>query len=342
LKYLFSIKISNIVYLIFALAFAAGVMAYISMAEIMFEAREHFKNTNINYTLGQTMFFFVGILLCWGMDFCINKIDRAHSSLEVNDCLDKIKNKQKELLIDNEDHTIEKESHSNSNHDNVITVIQEKDRKLLIEENSKSKTTLINILDDDDEDNNSCDFSHKSDISSQHNIHSSYSESLQSNERLNLKNIGILTALVITLHNIPEGIATYTSSFSSIHVGFILTLAIAVHNIPEGLSVAFPIYYSTGSRLKAFLWSAIAGLSELFSALTEYAILKIFNIEITDFTPMAYGIIYSLIAGIMIYISFCDLLPTAIRYDKKGHTTKLGFLGGMLIMGISIVLLEYM
>ena len=333
----FSVKTFNTTYLAFALAFSAGVMTYISMVEMMSEAGEHFKSTNINHVIGQTTFFFVGIIICGVMDFCIKKIDKAHSSLEIEGCMNKIKNKQEEPLIDDEDLEIERESHFNSNQDNIITVIQEKDRKLLIEENSKSKTTLINILDDDDD---NCDLSHKKDILSHSN--NTNSETLQSEERSNLKSIGILTALVIILHNIPEGIATFTSSLSNINIGFILTIAITIHNIPEGLSVAFPIYYSTGSRLKAFLWSSIAGLTELFSALTEYMILKIFNIEITDFTPMVYGIIYSFIASIMIYISFCELLPTAIRYDNKGRITRISFIGGMFIMGISIVLLELM
>lgn len=156
----------------------------------------------------------------------------------------------------------------------------------------------------------------------------------------NLKHLGLLTAFAITFHNIPEGVATFSSAVSDAETGIMLTLAIAIHNIPEGLSVAFPIYFSTGNKLKAFLWGAFSGLAEPLAALTEYLILKIFHITNTDFSPFTYGVIFAVVAGIMTYISLCELLPTSRKFDTKGNLTMGGFIAGMAIMAISLVLLD--
>jgi len=345
-----SVKISNISYLIFALAFSAGVMTYISMVEMMSEASDNFKNTKMNEVVGQTLFFFVGILICNGLEYIINKLDGSHSSLEIEDCLKDIRSKCKKGYRNR----ISNVNISNFKKETEFDSIELNENEI---NGGKSKTTLINVIENESDsdgyisngdisngdisngDISNGDISSNSDFS----FHSSTrkeSKVLNNENRINLKNIGILTALVITLHNIPEGIATFTSSLSNVNIGLMLTIAIAIHNIPEGLCVAFPIYYYSGSKIKAFLWGGVSGLSELASALIEYIILKLFHVKINDFTPMVYGIIYSIISGIMVYISFCELLPTAIKLDNKGNITKYGFLGGMFVMAISLVLLD--
>lgn len=37
-----------------------------------------------------------------------------------------------------------------------------------------------------------------------------------------------------------------------------VAIAIALHNIPEGVSVSVPIYYATGKRRTAFLYSFLS------------------------------------------------------------------------------------
>ena len=72
-----------------------------------------------------------------------------------------------------------------------------------------------------------------------------------------LYKLGIITMLVIMMHNIPEGIATFITTTNNIKLGITLTIAIALHNIPEGISISIPIYYSTNSKLNAFLYTLI-------------------------------------------------------------------------------------
>lgn len=127
----------------------------------------------------------------------------------------------------------------------------------------------------------------------------------------NLYKVGIISMLAIILHNIPEGIVTFISTTKCTTLGISLTTAIALHNIPEGISIGVPIYYSTKSKKKAFLYTLISALSEPFGALLTYIFLFPY---INDFVL---GLLFSLIAGIMLQISFCELIPESKEYNLK-------------------------
>lgn len=148
-----------------------------------------------------------------------------------------------------------------------------------------------------------------------------------------LYKVGIISMLALIIHNIPEGIATFLTSSNNIKLGVNLALAIALHNIPEGISISTPIYYSTGSKKKAFIYTLIAGMSEFLGAILASMFLSDFNNNIF------LGCLYSLIAGIMIYISICSLLPTSLNYKNK-LLTLLSFLIGIIFIYISIILIK--
>ncbi len=146
----------------------------------------------------------------------------------------------------------------------------------------------------------------------------------------NLFKVGILSMIVIILHNIPEGIVTYIVSNKNIMLGISICIAIALHNIPEGISIAIPIYYATGSKIKAILYTLVSALSELGGAIITYLFLGRY---ISD---KILGVLFSFIAGIMIQIAFSKLLPTGREYNKK--MTRLFFILGMVVMMISLII----
>lgn len=146
----------------------------------------------------------------------------------------------------------------------------------------------------------------------------------KSKNSLKLYKLGIITMIIIMMHNIPEGIATFITTTNNIKLGVILTIAIALHNIPEGISISIPIYYSTNSKLKAFIYTLISGMSEPLGALISYLFLSRF---IND---SILGIIYSSIAGMMINISINELYKEAADYNKKNTITY--FIIGCFIM----------
>lgn len=145
-----------------------------------------------------------------------------------------------------------------------------------------------------------------------------------------LYKLGIITMLVIMMHNIPEGIATYITTTQNIKLGIILTIAITLHNIPEGISISIPIYYSTNNKLKAFIYTLISGLSEPIGAVVAYLFLSRF---VND---TILGIIYSIIAGMMVNISINELYKESVNYNKRN--TFIYFIIGSFIMVINHLL----
>lgn len=147
-----------------------------------------------------------------------------------------------------------------------------------------------------------------------------------------LYRVGIISMIGIIIHNIPEGIATYLTSSYNLRLGFILAISIALHNIPEGISISVPIYYSTGSKKKAFLYTFISGFSEFIGSI-------IASIFIHDVNFLFMGSLYSIIAGIMIYISICELLPASFKYNNLLLTTTM-FIIGIIFIRFSIILIK--
>jgi len=145
-----------------------------------------------------------------------------------------------------------------------------------------------------------------------------------------LKRTGVFTALAIGIHNFPEGFATFMAGLEDITLGIPIALAIAVHNIPEGMAVSLPIYHATGERKKAFWYAFISGLAEPIGAIVGFFLLLPLMGELT------FGITFGVVAGIMVYISFDELLPSSRLYGNA-HTTILGITLGMLVMALSLV-----
>jgi len=152
----------------------------------------------------------------------------------------------------------------------------------------------------------------------------------KTSKKSSLFNVGIISMLAIIIHNIPEGIVTFIVSEKDILLGISICLAIALHNIPEGISIAIPIYYSTKSRSQALLYTFISALSEPFGAIISYLFLYKY---INDFIL---GLLFSLIAGIMIQISINKLIPTGSNYQKK--VSFIFFIIGNILMILSLYL----
>lgn len=148
-----------------------------------------------------------------------------------------------------------------------------------------------------------------------------------------LYRVGFVSMVALMIHNFPEGIATFVSGYENTTLGLSITLAIALHNIPEGISVAMPIYYSTGSKSKAFKYTFLSGLAEPIGALIALLVLKPFINEII------LSIIFAIVAGIMLYISFEELIPEARKYGYD-NLYILSIFIGICIIPLSHILLH--
>lgn len=143
---------------------------------------------------------------------------------------------------------------------------------------------------------------------------------------------GFVVALGLIIHNMPEGMAVFLSSFTSVRLGLLLAISISIHNIPEGIAVAAPIYHSTQNKGKAVKYAFISGMAEPFGALIAFFLLKPYLSQ----NVLAY--IFALVAGVMVYISFDELLPACFR-DEQGHNAIVGIMAGMMMVSFSLLFL---
>lgn len=144
---------------------------------------------------------------------------------------------------------------------------------------------------------------------------------------------GLLVALVLALHNFPEGMSTFLASYQDLTVGIALAIAIAIHNIPEGIAVAAPVYAATKSRKKAFWWATASGLAEPLGALVGIALLHL--IVPAEFM----GLLFGSVAGMMVFVAIDELLPAARRYQTDKHQVVYGVLAGFAVVALSLLLL---
>ena len=142
--------------------------------------------------------------------------------------------------------------------------------------------------------------------------------------------MGLLTALAIGIHNFPEGMATFVVALREPAMGAAIAVAIALHNIPEGIAVSVPIFYATGSRRRAFVYSFLSGVAEPVGALVGVFFIR-------NIGDAVFGLLFAAVSGIMVFISLDQLLPTAEKYGEH-HLCTYGLLAGMALMALSLLL----
>ena len=244
-------KRTNKKFLSICLSFSAGVMLYISFAEIFLEATEDLKDV-----FGEGTGYLVAVIAFFAGIFLIGLIDK---------------------LIPHSDEVSE-----------------------LDEYTSKSDTALAQ------------------------------------NEKNELKRTGVMAAIALATHNLPEGIVIFMAALHNPAMGIAIAIAIILHNIPEGISTAAPIYYSTGSKAKAFLFAFCTGYVQVLGALIAWALTRSVLYDI----DAAFGVAFALAAGVMVYVSIHQLLPAAQKYGKH-HVVMKWLFAGMAVMAASLVVLGF-
>ncbi|UJR19618.1 hypothetical protein I4U23_022752 [Adineta vaga] len=162
-----------------------------------------------------------------------------------------------------------------------------------------------------------------------------------------LKHTGILTAVAIGLHNLPEGIATFIAAKLDLATAFPIALGIALHNIPEGIAVATPVYFATKSRWKGLFYTFISALAEPLGGFVCWIILKIAHqMRKEDFekqraNQLLNGVMFGIVTGMMVTISLKELIPTALRFCQSKGKISISMLVGMFIMALSLIIFDF-
>jgi len=167
----------------------------------------------------------------------------------------------------------------------------------------------------------------------------------------NLSHLSYTIAAALILHHLPEGIATFISLYYDFEFGILVAFALVIHDVPPGVCIAVPTYCATGSMVKPFLLCLAAAAAYPIGGLIGWLVVEVAS---DTFIDSFIGALFGVTGGIMLYIAFVELLPTAImtakRYtaSSKGNASQykriyvmtiVGIFIGFLVMDISTILL---
>eukprot|EP00929_Paragymnodinium_shiwhaense_P032654 TRINITY_DN18072_c0_g1_i1.p1 TRINITY_DN18072_c0_g1~~TRINITY_DN18072_c0_g1_i1.p1 ORF type:complete len:364 (-),score=80.01 TRINITY_DN18072_c0_g1_i1:435-1472(-) len=310
------VKLASKPVLAAGLGFSGGVMLYVSFIEIFLKSNGAFLEDGQKEKdayLSATLCFFAGIALMRLISMLVHKLDQHHDCDDAEDALNEAAQGESSgprtrNVIDIDIFATEK---ANVSPDTPAD-----------EEAAKERTAAA-----------------AADVEGQA---AAAAASVQkstpdSSKDKKLMRMGVNTAAAIAIHNFPEGLATFVATLADPAVGITLAVAIAIHNIPEGLCVALPVYYATGSRHQGFMWALLSGLSEPVGAFLGWLLIKATG---EDMNQTVYGILFGVVAGMMVMIVVMELLPTAYRYDPKDKCVSASVVAGMMVMAASLCLFQ--
>lgn len=325
------LKQSNTVWLSIGLAFAAGLMIFVSLVEILvegcigsFEAAGYSEGASIRYAM---LLFYAGCTLVFVFDK-VSKMASPYANLSMqmaSRSFKRIKRSFKGKKGDVQSSADEKDIECPPPSDDTAKQEQD-DESIPVDQGAtdvgcdvipKDFNSLAPIeLDLKREDK---DVTHTDDA--------------ELKKRKILRRMSLLVAVSMAVHNFPEGMAVLLGALKDSKFGATIAIAISVHNIPEGFCIAMPVYYATGSRLKAFFWTLIPSLAEPLGGMIAYFAFR-------DAGDLAFAIAFGLVAGIMVYISVMELLPAAFSFDPNNKYVTVSCLAGMGVMAFSFILLS--
>lgn len=301
-----------------ALAFASGVMIYVSFVEIVPKANTHFSLVNVQpnnkRSDGLTHLFasitlFVGMTIAFLLDVLVHWMKDAEHfpTKEIGDA-DSQQEPSLELASINSLHVSPPNTPLACGIESPKAVVPEAD---VVKGADNDSDLVVDI---------------PKELSADQHAEA---------EKERILRTTLVTALAITLHNLPEGLCTFVATLSDPAAGASVAVAIAIHNIPEGMAVSLPAYYATGDKWTAFWWATFSGLSEPIGALIGYALLN------QMFGEDVFGVMFGLVGGIMLYISFRELLPLARKDDPNDNFVSWFLFLGFIVMDVSLLLFAF-
>ena len=113
---------------------------------------------------------------------------------------------------------------------------------------------------------------------------------------------GLLILIGDTFHNFVDGILIAAAFLESTQLGIVTALAIIAHEIPQEVGDYLILLHSGYSRARALAFNLLSSLATLVGAMLAYFALS----QLTEWIPTLLG----LAAASMIYVAVADLIPS--------------------------------
>ncbi len=147
--------------------------------------------------------------------------------------------------------------------------------------------------------------------------------------RENIHHIGLLSIIVLIIHNIIEGMAIYFVTLSNMSLGVMMSIGVGIHNLPLGVMIG-SVYYQSDAKKSLRLPMFLLSISTFLGGLIPY----MFGLTSASNTFM--GILLSLVLGMLFYLVFFELLPK-VKDTKNKNMTIYGLISGVLIFLLTLL-----
>ena len=123
---------------------------------------------------------------------------------------------------------------------------------------------------------------------------------------------GMMIMIGDSFHNFVDGILIAAAFLESTQLGIITALAIIAHEIPQEVGDFLILLHSGYSRKKALLFNLLSSLATLIGGVLAYFALS----EMTQWIPT----LLAIAAASMIYVSVADLIPSLHKRTRLSDT----------------------
>ena len=139
---------------------------------------------------------------------------------------------------------------------------------------------------------------------------------------------GLLILVGDTFHNFVDGVLIAAAFMQGTELGIVTALAIIAHEIPQEVGDYLILLHSGYSRARALAFNLLSSLATLVGALLAYAALS----QMAEWIPT----LLALAAASMIYVAVADLIPGLHRRTELRATLQQVLLIGLGIGSIVV------
>lgn len=121
----------------------------------------------------------------------------------------------------------------------------------------------------------------------------------------------LIIVAVMTVHSVAEGVGVGVAFGDGKAIGLLTTLLIALHNIPEGLAISLVLVPRGVSVPHAAGWSIVSSLPQPLLAVPAFLFVEVFR------TALPIGLGFA--AGAMVWMVLARMVPDSLRLRSAGR-----------------------
>lgn len=140
---------------------------------------------------------------------------------------------------------------------------------------------------------------------------------------------GMMIMIGDTFHNFVDGILIASAFMVDVKIGIVTAIAIVAHEIPQEVGDFFILLHSGYSKKQAYIFNLVSSLATMVGGLAAYYALR----QMQELVPFVLGIA----AASMLYVAVADLIPSLHRRTELRATVSQLLLIALGVSSIGLI-----